>query len=96
MSHKSSFSIQNLSEERIEEILFRAEESARKYIQSQIPVKELKTLNISIEYNDADLTIDCIIDLELDKRSSLNPQRIADEAIQKIFSIIENEIERGS
>ena len=96
MSHKTSFPIQNLSPEKVEEILFRAEETGRKCIQSQIPAKELKSFNILIELNDEELTIDCIIDLELVKKSTLNPQNVTDEAIQRIFSIIESEINNGS
>ena len=96
MGHKTSFPIQNLSLENVEDILFRAEDTARKYIQSQIPAKELKNLNILIELNDEELTIDCIIDLELVKKSTLNPQNLTDEAIQRIFSIIESEMNNGS
>ncbi len=96
MSQKTSFSIQNLSLDRIEDILFLSEDAARKYIQSHIPSKELKTFNISIEFNSDESTIDCEIDLELNPQSKLDPKKLNDEAIQKIFSIIEREIQKHS
>ena len=92
MNHKTSFSIQNLSLDQVEEVLFLAEQTARNYIQSKIPSKELKTFDILIEFNSSELKIDCIIELELIKLSKLNPKKISDEAVQKIFEIIENEI----
>lgn len=94
MSHKASFSIQNLSTEEIEELLFQAEEHARDYIQKQIPPKELKTLDIVIEYNSDELQIECVIDLELIKRSKHDPKKVTDEAIQKIFDLIEIELQK--
>lgn len=96
MSHKNSFFIQDLPLEVVEEILFRAEEAARKYIQAQIPYKEIKTFDILIDFNNETLNIDCIIDLELVKKSTFNPQVVIDEAIQKVFLIIETEIEKYS
>ncbi len=94
MSHKTTFSIQKLSLEQLEELLFLAEQSGRDFIQSQIPAKELKSVDILIEYNSDESQIDCIIDLELITRSKLDPKKITDEAIQKIFESIENELKR--
>ncbi|NVM55021.1 MAG: DUF3194 domain-containing protein [Candidatus Helarchaeota archaeon] len=91
MSDKTSFSIQNLTLEQVEELLSLAEQAGREYIQSQIPRKELKTFDILIEFNSEDLTIDCVIDLELTKQSKLNPKKVTDEAVQKIYEVIESE-----
>ncbi|MFX1296183.1 MAG: DUF3194 domain-containing protein [Promethearchaeota archaeon] len=89
-----SFSNYNLSSEQLEELLLRAENEARKYILSQIPQKEINNLEILIEFDTSnELKLNCIIDLQLVKQSKLDPKKFTDVAINKIFEIIENELE---
>jgi len=85
--------MQNISSEEIEELLFIAEQAGRKYIQKQIPSKEIKKLDILIEFdNTVELNLECIVDLELAKHSQFDPQKIIDEATQKIFAILEEKL----
>lgn len=93
MSHRISFPIQNLSSEQIEELLFLAENVARKHVQKQIPSKEIKNFDIVIEFDNTDeLNLDCILDLELIKHSKFDPQKIIEEAVEKIFEVLEKEL----
>lgn len=93
MSHRISFPIQNISSEEVEELLFLAEQAGRKYIQTQIPSKEIKKLDILIEFDDtAELNLECIVDLELIKHSTFDPQKISDEAAEKIFEVLEDKL----
>jgi hypothetical protein len=93
MNHKISFPIQNISSEEVEELLFIAEQAGRKYIQKQIPSKEIKKLDILIEFdNTGELKLECVVDLELVKHSKFDPQKMSDEAAQKIFEIMEEKL----
>ena len=93
MSHRISFPAQNLSSEQIEELLFLAETVARNYVQKRIPSKEIKNFEIVIEFdNTTELSLDCIIDLELIKHSKFDPQKIIEEAVEKIFEVLEKEL----
>ena len=93
MNHKISFPIQNIASEELEELLFIAEQAGRKYIQTQIPSKEIKKLDILIEFdNTEEFKVECIVDLELIKHSKFDPQKISDEAAQKIFEVMEEKL----
>jgi hypothetical protein len=93
MSHKISFPAQDISSEQIEELLFLAENVARNYVQKQIPSKEIKNFEIVIEFdNTAELNLDCVIDLELIKHSKFDPQKVIEEAVEKIFEVLEKEL----
>ena len=87
----------NLSVEQMEELLLSAELKGRRFIQSRIPSKEIKYLDISIEFDDSDeLKLDCTIELEVVKQSKLDPGKISDEAAKKIIEFIENELKLES
>lgn len=90
MRHKNTYSIHNLSSEQLEDLILLAEQIARKYILSQISSKEIKNLDILIEFDTTnELKLDCIIELQLVKHSKLDPQKVTDEAVKKIFEIFE-------
>ncbi len=88
-----AFAPLNLSSEEIENLLFLAEQQARKFIFTQIPPKEIKNLEVLIELDNTNgLNLDCIIDIELVKRSKSDPQRVSEKAVQEVIKFIENEL----
>lgn len=89
MTDKLSFQLNNLSIDEVEDLLFQAEQAARRYITSQVPPKELKTFDILIEFDPDQVSLECIIDLQLTKKSMLNPQIITEAAVQLVFETIE-------
>lgn len=93
MNPKIPLSIQNLSAEQLENILFLAEQVARKYISSQIPSKEIKNLEVLIEFDTTtEFKLECIIDIQLIRHSKINPQKVSDQAVQKVFEFFEKEL----
>ena len=97
MSYKTTISAKDLSLEQIEEILYQAEQVGRSYIYRQIPAKEIKTLEIVIDFDyKEELTIECIITIECNNKSQKDPKRVSDEAVEKVFEFLEGQLKLNS
>ena len=91
-----TFSNYNLSSDQLEELVLLAEQKARKYILSIIPSKQIENLDILIEFDTTEeLELDCTIELQLTEQSKFDPHKVTDEAIEKIFEIIEKELQKS-
>lgn len=83
--------IPELTSEQIEELCSTAEDAARKHILSKVSIKQVDTLNISVEAEGAKpVTLTVEVDLELSPEAQgVDQKKLADEAVKKAFLAIE-------
>jgi hypothetical protein len=83
--------LQELTSEQVEELCSVAEEAAREYIVSRVPLKRIEKLNISVEAEGVKpitLTID--VDVALSPlMKGFDVQRLVDDAVKEAFASAE-------
>jgi hypothetical protein len=83
--------IPNLTSEQVDELCEIAEKAARRYISSKIPLKQISTLNITIDTEGRKpITINVEIELDLlPKMKGYRAKKLANEATHQAFASIE-------
>ncbi len=94
MEKKSSEGIPKLTDEQIEEICEIAEEAARKYILSKVPLKKISDFDITVETEGLKpLNISVEINLELSPlMRDYNVNKLVEEAVKKAFEAVDNHL----
>ncbi len=94
MPRRISIPIEERDLEDLEQTLLDAERHVRNYVFSQISPKLIRDIAVSIEIDDSEgLTLNCSVDIELVKKSNLNPQTISEAALEKLFEFLEKALE---
>jgi hypothetical protein len=80
-----------LTSEQIEELCSIAEEAARKYVTSKVPVKRIETLDISVEAEGVKpVTLTVNVDVALSPlMKNFDVQKLANEAVKEAFASAE-------
>jgi hypothetical protein len=80
-----------LTSEQIEELCLVAEEAARKYVTSKVPLKRIEALNISIEAEGAKpMTLTVDVDVTLSPlMKDFDVQKLVNEAVKEAFASVE-------
>jgi len=88
--------IPKLTPEQIEELCEIAEQTARDYILSRIPLKQIFSLNITVDSEGTKpITVNVDIDLDLSpKTKGYDVKKLASEATQQAFGSIEKHLRR--
>jgi len=83
--------IPRLTPEQVEELCEIAEKTARKYILSKVPLKQISVLNITVDTEGTrPITVNVDIDLNLlPKTKGYNAKKLANEATHQAFASIE-------
>ena len=94
MENKSNKGIPKLTDEQIEEICEIAEEAARKYILSKVPLKKISDFDITVETEGLKpLNISVEINLELSPlMRDYNVNKLVEEAVKKAFEAVDNHL----
>ena len=94
MEKKSSEGIPKLTDEQIEEICEIAEEAARKYILSKVPLKKISDFDITVETEGLKpLNISVEINLELSPlMRDYDVNKLVEEAVKKAFEAVDNHL----
>ena len=94
MEKKSSEGIPELTDDQIEEICEIAEEAARKYILSKVPLKKISDFDITVETEGLKpLNISVEINLELSPlMRDYNVNKLVEEAVKKAFEAVDNHL----
>ena len=94
MEKKSSEGIPELTDEQIEEICEIAEEAARKYILSKVPLKKISDFDITVETEGLKpLNISVEINLELSPlMRGYDVNKLVEEAVKKAFEAVDNHL----
>ena len=94
MEKKSSEGIPKLTDDQIEEICEIAEEAARKYILSKVPLKKISDFDITVETEGLKpLNISVEINLELSPlMRDYNVNKLVEEAVKKAFEAVDNHL----
>ncbi|MGQ9551171.1 MAG: DUF3194 domain-containing protein [Candidatus Bathycorpusculaceae bacterium] len=81
-----------LSSEQIETLCLAAENAARKYISSKVPLKALEKLDISVEAEGVKpITLTVEVDLVLSPQiKNIDAQRLVNETVKETFEFTEN------
>jgi hypothetical protein len=84
--------IPELTNEQVEALCSNAEDTARKYILSKVPMKKVEKLDISVEAEGAkplNLTVD--VDFELSQQEKdIDVKKLVDEAVKEALEASEN------
>jgi hypothetical protein len=83
--------IPELTSEQIEELCVIAEEAAREYVLSKIPLKRIETLNIGVEA-DGTKPVSLIVDIDIalsPLMKNFDAQKLVDEAVKEAFAMAE-------
>ncbi|NIP67385.1 DUF3194 domain-containing protein [Candidatus Bathyarchaeota archaeon] len=85
-----------LTSEQVEELCEIAERSARKYVLSEISVKKISTLNITVDARGTKpVTVNVDVDLNLaPNMRGYNVKKLANEATQQAFNSIEKHLRK--
>jgi len=88
--------IPTLSPEQIEELCEIAEEAARKYVLSKIPIHRVSDLNLTVDIQGLKpLTVNVDIEITLSPLMKDYPvEKLAEEAKEKAFSALENHLRK--
>ena len=94
LEKKSSEGIPKLTDDQIEEICEIAEEAARKYILSKVPLKKISDFDITVETEGLKpLNISVEINLELSPlMRDYNVNKLVEEAVKKAFEAVDNHL----
>jgi len=94
LEKKSSEGIPELTDDQIEEICEIAEEAARKYILSKVPLKKISDFDITVETEGLKpLNISVEINLELSPlMRDYNVNKLVEEAVKKAFEAVDNHL----
>ncbi len=94
MEKKSSEGIPELTDDQIEEICEIAEEAARKYILSKVPLKKISDFDITVETEGLKpLNISVEINLELSPlMRDYDVNKLVEEAVKKAFEAVDNHL----
>jgi len=94
LEKKSSEGIPELTDEQIEEICEIAEEAARKYILSKVPLKKISDFDITVETEGLKpLNISVEINLELSPlMRDYDVNKLVEEAVKKAFEAVDNHL----
>ena len=94
MEKKSNEGIPKLTDEQIEEICQIAEEAARKYILSKVPLKKISDFDITVETEGVKpLNISVEISLELSPlMRNYDTEKLVKEAVKKAFEAIDKHL----
>lgn len=94
MEKKSSEGIPKLTDDQIEEICEIAEEAARKYILSKVPLKKISDFDITVETEGLKpLNISVEINLELSPlMRDYDVNKLVEEAVKKAFEAVDNHL----
>ena len=94
MEKKSSEGIPKLTDDQIEEICEIAEEAARKYILSKVPLKKISDFDITVETEGLKpLNISVEINLELSPlMRDYDVNKLVKEAVKKAFKAVDNHL----
>ncbi len=94
MEKKSSEGIPELTDDQIEEICEIAEEAARKYILSKVPLKKISDFDITVETEGLKpLNISVEINLELSPlMRDYDVNKLVKEAVKKAFEAVDNHL----
>jgi len=94
LEKKSSEGIPKLTDDQIEEICEIAEEAARKYILSKIPLKKISDFDITVETEGLKpLNISVEINLELSPlMRDYDVNKLVEEAVKKAFEAVDNHL----
>ena len=94
MEKKSSEGIPELTDDQIEEICEIAEEAARKYILSKVPLKKISDFDITVETEGLKpLNISVEINLELSPlMRDYDVKKLVEEAVKKAFEAVDNHL----
>jgi hypothetical protein len=94
MPQRISIPIEERDLEDLEQTLLNAEQHVRNYIFSQISPKMIRDIAVSIEIDDSEgIRLNCAVDIELIKKSTLNPQTVSEAALEKLFEFLEEALE---
>ncbi|MBS7633249.1 DUF3194 domain-containing protein [Candidatus Bathyarchaeota archaeon] len=94
MKTLQEFGISELSSEQIEELCLIAEESARKHIQSQVPLKLIEKLDVAAEV-DQIMPVRLTVDVDLLLSPSFkthDAKKLAEEAVARAFASAEKHL----
>jgi len=85
-----------LTPEQVEELCEIAEEAARKYVLSQIPVHRVSDLNLTIDIQGLKpLTVNVDLEVKLSPlMKDYNVEKLAEEAKERAFSALENRLRK--
>ncbi len=88
--------IPQLTSEQVEELCEIAEKSAREYILSKIPLKQISALDIAVDAEGTKpIRVNVDIDLNLStEMKGYNVKKLANEATQQAFASIEKHLRR--
>jgi len=94
LEKKSSEGIPKLTDDQIEEICEIAEEAARKYILSKVPLKKISDFDITVETEGLKpLNISVEINLELSPlMRDYDVNKLVEEAVKKAFEAVDNHL----
>ena len=94
MEKKSSEGIPELTDDQMEEICEIAEEAARKYILSKVPLKKISDFDITVETEGLKpLNISVEINLELSPlMRDYDVNKLVEEAVKKAFEAVDNHL----
>jgi len=94
LEKKSSEGIPKLTDDQIEEICEIAEEAARKYILSKVPLKKISDFDITVETEGLKpLNISVEINLELSPlMRGYDVNKLVEEAVKKAFEAVDNHL----
>ena len=94
MEKKSGEGIPKLTDDQIEEICEIAEEAARKYILSKVPLKKISDFDITVETEGLKpLNISVEINLELSPlMRGYDANKLVEEAVKKAFEAVDNHL----
>jgi len=94
LEKKSSEGIPELTDDQIEEICEIAEEAARKYILSKVPLKKISDFDITVETEGLKpLNISVEINLELSPlMRDYDVNKLVEEAVKKAFEAVDNHL----
>jgi len=94
LEKKSDDGIPELTDEQIEEICEVAEEAARKYILSKVPLKKILDFDITVETEGLKpLNVSVEINLELSPlMRNFDAEKLVEEAVKKAFEAIDKHL----
>ena len=94
MEKKSDDGIPELTDEQIEEICEVAEEAARKYILSKVPLKKISDFDITVETEGLKpLNVSVEINLELSPlMRNFDTEKLVKEAVKKAFEAVDKHL----
>jgi hypothetical protein len=86
--------LRKLTETELDELSTAAAQAAQDHILSKVSKKEVIDMDINVELTVNDgLDVDVTVELFLDDLSSINPEQLADEAVEQALLIIDRFME---